>query len=377
MEESIKIKNFGPIKDAEIENIKPTVMLIGKSGSGKSLFMKLMKTVRTICNYANAYAVFEDACPEKKINEKSPFLLFVREKISFYLKEDTTILYRNGPFQLSYDGKENKFFLGKVRSYMSFFSKETFKYSDRYILSLINGGRITANRENDKYTDMNSDFFDEMKSISTLELPYVGYTFDRRKNVMTVKSPHENSHNMPIEECPSSVQSVLPIATAMNFYKNASLNPFLKSFLLLIAFENDSVKEYTSCSVEKYARKNKISLDMYVEEPEVHLFPGQQISFFNFIVRSIHDIREKRKTNIMISTHSPYILNYMNLLFLAHSKGTFIGGASVDFDETGIYFMENGTLRDICLKNAKLVDPKCLSSLIDDIYNKYVKLKAL
>ena len=48
MEESIVIKNFGPIKNIEIKNIHPLTIFIGESGSGKSTIMKVIVLFRWI-----------------------------------------------------------------------------------------------------------------------------------------------------------------------------------------------------------------------------------------------------------------------------------------------------------------------------------------
>ena len=37
MKESIIIKNFGPLKEVEIDDIKPLTVFIGKSAGGKSI----------------------------------------------------------------------------------------------------------------------------------------------------------------------------------------------------------------------------------------------------------------------------------------------------------------------------------------------------
>ncbi|MDE6044164.1 MAG: AAA family ATPase, partial [Helicobacter sp.] len=47
-EERLIIKNFGPIVEAEIE-IKPFMVFIGESGSGKSVILKLLSLFRWIC----------------------------------------------------------------------------------------------------------------------------------------------------------------------------------------------------------------------------------------------------------------------------------------------------------------------------------------
>jgi predicted ATPase len=48
MKESIIIKNFGPIKDVEISDIRPMTILIGESGSGKSTILKVLALFRWI-----------------------------------------------------------------------------------------------------------------------------------------------------------------------------------------------------------------------------------------------------------------------------------------------------------------------------------------
>jgi predicted ATPase len=46
--ESLIIKNFGPVKEAEIPDVKPFTFLIGESGSGKSTILKVLAMMRHI-----------------------------------------------------------------------------------------------------------------------------------------------------------------------------------------------------------------------------------------------------------------------------------------------------------------------------------------
>ena len=48
MTEYLRIKNFGPIVDIELDNIAPFTILIGESGSGKSTVMKVLSMFRWI-----------------------------------------------------------------------------------------------------------------------------------------------------------------------------------------------------------------------------------------------------------------------------------------------------------------------------------------
>ena len=61
MQESIIICNFGPIKDVEIQNIRPFTVFIGESGSGKSTIMKLIVLFRWIYEMLNVRSYLKHA----------------------------------------------------------------------------------------------------------------------------------------------------------------------------------------------------------------------------------------------------------------------------------------------------------------------------
>ena len=48
LKESLIIKNFGPIKEVELNNVAPFLFLIGESGSGKSTILKVLAMMRHI-----------------------------------------------------------------------------------------------------------------------------------------------------------------------------------------------------------------------------------------------------------------------------------------------------------------------------------------
>ena len=52
-----------------------------------------------------------------------------------------------------------------------------------------------------------------------------------------------------------------------------------------------------------------------LEEPEINLFPTNQLELIRFIISKIN--QEKGIENLIITTHSPYILSILNLSILA------------------------------------------------------------
>ena len=95
MAETLKIKNFGPIVEAEID-VKDMMVFIGAQSSGKSTLAKLI----TILNDFNFRQKYSSSLIEEleKYNLKS------------FLKKTTSISYNSPFFRFSYhNGKEEKF----------------------------------------------------------------------------------------------------------------------------------------------------------------------------------------------------------------------------------------------------------------------------
>lgn len=61
MKESITIKNLGPLKEVEINDIRPLTVFIGKSASGKSFIMKVIVLMRYIYKLVNIRSYLKNA----------------------------------------------------------------------------------------------------------------------------------------------------------------------------------------------------------------------------------------------------------------------------------------------------------------------------
>ena len=148
-----------------------------------------------------------------------------------------------------------------------------------------------------------------------------------------------------------------------------SLNNAVLKFLA----DNDGFKFFKpSEDVGDIKRKH---IDIHIEEPEICLYPDNQLHLLNYIVKVIHHRDNDYELSLMFTTHSPYMLNQLNLLFKAYDLGKEIEGASLNYNYTNVYVMENGILKDIKVKNAHLINPEYLSQPLDDIYNQYEAIK--
>ena len=80
-----------------------------------------------------------------------------------------------------------------------------------------------------------------------------------------------------------------------------------------------------------------------------------------------------KESQLIITTHSPYIINQLNLLLKAADKKDKVDGAAISFDELNVYAIQNGEIRDLKVKNegVHLIDTARLSEDITDIYERY------
>ena len=86
---------------------------------------------------------------------------------------------------------------------------------------------------------------------------------------------------------------------------------------------------------------------------------------------------DSREIGLVLATHSPYIINSLNLLMKAHDCKTDIDGAHVDYDDLSVYQILSGGVVDLKVKNIHYVNTDRLSEDINNIYDKYQELKQL
>jgi hypothetical protein len=77
---------------------------------------------------------------------------------------------------------------------------------------------------------------------------------------------------------------------------------------------------------------------------------------------------------VMLATHSPYIINHLNLLLLLGQKGEHEEGASLLLKNVDVFEIIDGYLNDLKLEDKLIIDTRPLSKPISDIYDKYNRL---
>jgi len=97
---------------------------------------------------------------------------------------------------------------------------------------------------------------------------------------------------------------------------------------------------------------NRISSLVVIEEPETHLYTDTQVELVNLLAHFCNI----NHNQLVVTTHSPYVLAAFNNLIFAHDVGSKksdeISGIIpkhywLDSDKVSAYFVENGKVEDI------------------------------
>ena len=378
MRESIIIKNFGAIKNVEINDIRPFTVFIGESGSGKSTIMKVIVLFRWIYKMINIRSYLKHA----NITE-SPFKFDFKEHLKnsgfeegAYLHPDTEIIYRKGNNEISYRNLLNTGII--VPEDELSLEKMSFIADKRNIVPdiLAKSADVDSFFVNETYEDFKIAY----PFIKELSLDYLGVKYSR-KNVGSstkhyIESINENRKYPPIklENASSGIQTVTPLSVIVEYFaKYYNFSKFGDKIIFKYLYENDNLKNFNAgLNIGEIKHKN---IHIHIEEPELSLFPESQRSLINFIINRCFIMKHgDYNMTVMLATHSPYIINHLNLLIKAYDKNKLIEGAKLNYDDLTVYQVDEGKIYDLKIQNKKLIYTNPLSDTINAIYYEYEKL---
>jgi predicted ATPase len=378
MKESKIIRNFGPIKEIEIDDIRPFTVLIGESGSGKSTVMKVIVLLRWIYKWVNISSYLKHA------NTNSPFsfdfksLLNDNGLIEYWKESETEILYKKGKTDIIYKN-ETLTISPEVPKEELTLEKMCFIADKRSIIPDILATKV--NLQSDFYLkETLDDTLLSLKTISQLDINYLGVKFvtDKTSTIpkYKIESIDENRKHPPINlyNASSGTQTVIPLSVIVEYFsKYYDIKSSFNKIVLDYLSQNDSLKDFRSdLNIGEIKHKN---VHLHIEEPELSLYPESQRSLINFIVNRCF-IQEHNDYNmtVMMATHSPYIINHLNLLIKAYDKKTLIESAKLNYDDVAVYQIDEGKKYDLKILNERLINTNPLSDTINDIYDQYNEL---
>jgi predicted ATPase len=309
----IKIHNFGPIRDIDIE-LSKLMVLIGPQGVGKSTFAKLLTILSDVYWWANV------------CNNQNPLDEFKKMGIEKYFASDTIIEY-NGRFDVDITYRYGYFNIeinGKTKDEAYKICKELIGVSTSD--NLVGMGYNLEDPQAAQYIKKNRDFLranlryacyipaernmagavsSSLASIVLSKIPlpntlmeylslferaknyfpsynasFLGVEYDKTNSSNCISVLGGNEKHLSLEECSSGIQSALPMLMITDF-----------------------------------ARQERCFDTYVVEEPEQNLFPTNQREVLN---RLIAIANSDECSYMVITTHSPYLLSALNVSMLAN-----------------------------------------------------------
>ncbi|MDE6339377.1 MAG: AAA family ATPase [Muribaculaceae bacterium] len=382
MSESLSIREFGPIKYIEIKDLKKVNVFIGESGSGKSTIMKVLAAFQW---------VYKMICIRSYLKrsgvKRSPFTLRMedvlkRNGLYSYLKPDTEIIYRNRDVSIRYTRK------GKLQGAATIVSSDNLSLekiayiSDKRIaVPNIIVGSLGIRHGLFYLEDTLDNFLKAWSLIPSTDLDYLGIRFETKKtnmgNRIVVSSIRDGiDFSIPLHEASSGIQSVSTLHYITEYFTNhydlvKSMNNSILSFLS----QTDNIKAFSSdTNIGEFPHRR---IALHIEEPELSLFPSNQTGLMEYIYGNLFSEKvDHIDFQLNLATHSPYIINHLNLMMIAAEKKVNVNNAALPYNDVNLYYVNNGELRSLKVENATLIDSDVLSETINDIYDKYSQLEA-
>lgn len=374
MKEYLHIQNFGPITDIELDGITPLTILIGESGSGKSTVMKILSLFRWIYKRIVLRSYVKQAGIKKTgIGFQIKTLLKVSQ-LDEYIKQNTQIIYRRGTYEICYS-KNKLNAQADIPAEDLSLEKICFISDKRSMIPDFLENKTDRRNANYHLQDTLENFLTASDYIRQLPLDYLDAEFKIEKgskgDQYKIKCKNGYPYSIQLRNASSGTQTVTPLSLIVEYYATAfspekSMNSSLFSYLQ----DNDRLKDFsTAKNIGEIEQKN---VHLFIEEPELSLYPDSQRSLVDFLISRCFIQSHPYNMTLMMATHSPYIVNYLNVLIRRSAES---GLPFLSPDALSVYEIFQGEAGQLVSNTeGPIVDTRSMSEPINDMYDEFNNL---
>ncbi len=387
----LRVQNLGPIVDSGWFTIKKVTVFTGDQGSGKSTIAKVYSTFSWI-----EKALFSDLLSKKFVERKSRLKnTFINyHRLENYFQSDTKIEYLGLAYTLIYENDEIRvtpndsnyklpqiMYVPAERNFLAYFKTKELKISSPSLTDFDQEFSISKN---------------SLKGKKKLPINDIEVEYDKLNDVVNLIG---ESYKLQLTEASSGYQSFVPLflvsdSIVSRIKQQNNLNgmtrfqkaEFSNLFLQIIDDPNMTEQQKrlaTSALSSRFIKERFINI---VEEPEQNLFPtSQRKMLFNLLT-----LNNALDDNILlITTHSPYIVNELTLIIKAHEVARKIGesdiskigkiipiGALVGYKDVAIYEVSanNGNVKGLKNVNGLPSDKNFLNESLNKLNESFDSL---
>ncbi len=415
------VRNFGPIRELDLD-IKDLSLFIGEQATGKSTVAKLVYFFKSLRRELISSLYDGNAVWGKKENVHTDFLEVIGERfrelfgsnisnannskseIKYELAKNVLVEIRPSggwtiKVNLEFGSSDTKdkwdYIIGQISAFrkdyfskeeallstseyrkIEFSKKEEINFIETKINNFFGDNKesvfIPASRSflatfSDQITNIHSgDFTDDfLKRISSLKPAF----YQPLRQIIAERKQRGN-HIATDEELDLAVKKIKSILKG-EYRKD-------KEGEKIYFDENNFVKLSVASSGQQESVwillllfvfiLNKDSVFLVIEEPEAHLFPEAQKAMVELIAL----LFKSNNSQVVVTTHSPYILtSFNNLIYAANVGDKYALGASKIVDpllwlysnRVGAYRLANGTSEDIMDEESKMIKAEELDTV--------------
>lgn len=327
----IKIKNFGPIKNGCLSDdgwidIKKVTVFIGNQGSGKSTVAKLISTFTWI-EKALVRGDYNKNWFERKNKLRNQYFNYHRldsyintiddDAIIQYEGDAFCFIYENGILNIT-EAKKNEYPLPQIM----------YVPAERNFISYVKTPKelkLSSESLKEFLTEFNNAK-NEMKGLEVLPINDAKLEYDKLNDTLNIKG---NSYKVKLNDASSGFQSLVPLYLVSSYLANSvkiqsvthketmsseEMQRFKKG-VEDIWKNNALTDEQRRVALSVLSAKfNKTAFINIVEEPEQNLFPNSQWQILQSLLK-FNSTNDGNK--LVLTTHSPYIINYLSIVIQA------------------------------------------------------------
>lgn len=374
MRETLTIKDFGPISGVVLDDIRPMTVFIGESGSGKSTIMKVLALMRWLYKMMSIRSYLKYSGVRKSPFRFSIDRLLKISGLNSYMHADTIIEYSYGSVRICIENGTLKGTSTYVPEEELSLEKISYVAENRNVIPDMVENKIVS--KDQFYLDGTyDDYMRAAGKIKSFDADYLGVRLEVRKTPQGVKHVivpmNGKSYDIRLNEASSGTKNVMPLNMIVKYYSTAydiveSMNQAIISYVA----RADALKDFSA--VENVGSLRHKRVHLFIEEPELSLFPDSQVHLMDYIVGSVFDqARSLYGMSLMIATHSPYIVNYLNVLIS--------DGGKLSPESLAVYRVYDGGIQNLmmALPDGRIrVNTEDLSETMEYIYENYARFNS-
>lgn len=339
----LRVENFGPITTGYAPNggfmdFRKVTVLIGNQGTGKSSVAKLYSTMSWL-----EKALFQGRVSDKEVTLYNRFVkqYCAYQNLKSYFRPETVVEYRGSAYHLSY--QDEKLTVKRVAGPIAYpVPQIMYVPAERNFLSAVD--------EPDKLKGLPQPlltFWEELRQAqlaAPANLPLavggVVFDYDKAKNTPRVSGKTAGGvvFDLRLSEASSGLQSVVPLLLvlrylAMQHERDNSRSALsseerrkLDGRVLKILEDPHLTPEARALALNAYGTRFRTeTLLSIVEEPEQNLFPTSQRAM---LYQLLAYTNQTPGNELALTTHSPYVVNYLTLAIKAHEVQGLLAGSA-------------------------------------------------